>query len=66
MDPNRLVLASVHIQNFKSVRQPVTLQLSRKTRLLAIVGANGAGESLICLPSQRGRSDAALTRWRGN
>jgi hypothetical protein len=43
MDPNALLLTSLKIQSFKSIRGPLLLEPPRKASLIAIVGANGAG-----------------------
>lgn len=42
MDPQQLFIFSVKVENFKSVHA-ASLTLSRHGRLIAIVGANGAG-----------------------
>jgi hypothetical protein len=57
MDPSRLVLQSVSIECFKSIRNRVDIDLSSKSKLVAFVGANGAGgPGLPCI---------RLTTWPG-
>ena len=45
MDPTRYVLSHLSITSFKSVRSKVELKFGQrqKSKLLAVVGANGAG-----------------------
>jgi ABC-type Mn2+/Zn2+ transport system ATPase subunit len=43
MNPDRFVITSLRVKSFKSFASTITLQLPKHYRIVALIGANGAG-----------------------